>query len=79
MKLPLIALLESNFQIEEILNLWNDREHGGVANREDLIVAVNSTRCARRCQPLIKALGIIEQGEINVLISVAFDDRYIHN
>ena len=66
-----------NFQIEEILYSWNDREHGGQANRHDLIQAIQRSRRSSLCLPLINALMKIEQGEMNDWLINALIDSCI--
>ena len=55
----MLMLLKFSFltiQVEEALQLWNDREFGGVATHHDLIKALQKSRRSFLCTPLIEAL-----------------------
>ena len=44
------------YQVEEALQLWNDRDFGGTASQKHLITALRMSRRSSFCQPLIEAL-----------------------
>merc|ERR1712018_1122168 len=52
-------------KVEECLNLWNDREHGGAATRNDLIDALKANQRHNNCNKLICKLKLIGSNKSN--------------
>ena len=48
--------ISSKLQVTEILSLWNDKDHGGVATRSDLIQILMGNQKKNSCQALISSL-----------------------
>ena len=65
----MLMLLKFSFltiQVEEALQLWNDREFGGLATHQDLITALQKNRRAHMCKPLIEALKASSPGKLPI-------------
>ena len=60
--LTVTCLINTFLQVEECLNLWNDRDHGGTATRNDLIDTLTANQRHNNCHKLISKLKLIGSG-----------------